>query len=146
MIYMLTLNKDLIIFCENMNNKERILTKITSLLYRKNYINNKKDFVKKVIEREKAGSTYIGNNVAIPHGESKSVKTNCLVILKSRLPINWDGYVVHVIALFSIHPNINQIEKENYKRYIQAIGDENFVNKLKNTNDKEKIVMLFEND
>ncbi|MBU5267572.1 PTS sugar transporter subunit IIA [Virgibacillus proomii] len=141
---MFKLNEDLVILCDKPVNKENVIKQISLLLYEQGYISNMELFIEHVLEREKAGSTYIGNNIAMPHCESASVESNSFVIFKSNQPLSWNEHKVNIVALFVLHPNSSSLEKQYYKKYIKALGDEKIVKDLKKANDKEKIVMLFE--
>jgi fructose-specific phosphotransferase system IIA component len=54
-------------------NKNEVLAGLVELLSRSRKIRNKKLFFKAMLEREKLGSTGIGNGVAIPHAKSEGV-------------------------------------------------------------------------
>ncbi|MGE5197143.1 MAG: PTS sugar transporter subunit IIA [Deltaproteobacteria bacterium] len=55
------------------NNKKEIIAELIDLLSKSRRIRNKKAFLKAIMEREKLGSTGIGNGVAIPHAKSEGV-------------------------------------------------------------------------
>jgi len=54
-------------------NKNEIISELVELLSKSRKIRNKKLFFKAMLEREKLGSTGIGNGVAIPHAKSEGV-------------------------------------------------------------------------
>jgi mannitol/fructose-specific phosphotransferase system IIA component (Ntr-type) len=47
---------------------------MAKLLKNAGCIEDESEFVKALYEREKQGSTYMGNGIAIPHGKSDTVK------------------------------------------------------------------------
>ena len=55
------------------SNKKEIITELVELLSKSKRIRNKKAFFKAIFEREKLGSTGIGNGVAIPHARAEGV-------------------------------------------------------------------------
>lgn len=55
------------------SNKNGIIAELIELLSKSRKIKNKKSFYKAMLEREKLGSTGIGNGVAIPHAKSEGV-------------------------------------------------------------------------
>jgi PTS system fructose-specific IIC component len=55
------------------SNKKEIITELVELLSKSRRIRNKKAFFKAIFEREKLGSTGIGNGVAIPHARAEGV-------------------------------------------------------------------------
>jgi fructose-specific phosphotransferase system IIA component len=54
-------------------NKNAIIAELVELLSKSRKIKNKKLFLKVILEREKLGSTGIGNGVAIPHAKANGV-------------------------------------------------------------------------
>jgi fructose-specific phosphotransferase system IIA component len=54
--------------------KSEVIAELVDLVAKSGKIKNKKACVRSVLEREKLGSTGIGNGVAIPHAKSKSVR------------------------------------------------------------------------
>ncbi|MFA5114841.1 MAG: PTS sugar transporter subunit IIA [Candidatus Omnitrophota bacterium] len=60
-------------------NKKEIIEELVDLVAKSGKLKNKKAFLKSILEREKLGSTGLGNGVAIPHAKSKVVKGFVLV-------------------------------------------------------------------
>ena len=56
------------------DSKLEVITGLVDLLAKSGKIKNKKACVKSILDRERLGSTGIGNGVAIPHAKSKSVR------------------------------------------------------------------------
>ncbi|MDD5156414.1 MAG: PTS sugar transporter subunit IIA [Candidatus Omnitrophica bacterium] len=54
-------------------NKNEAISQLVELLSKSRKIKNKKLFLKAMLERERLGSTGIGNGVAIPHAKSEGV-------------------------------------------------------------------------
>jgi PTS system nitrogen regulatory IIA component len=63
------LTKDLVIADFSGTDKESVLVEFTEFLEQKGAIKNKETLLSALIEREKLGSTGIGENVAIPHAK-----------------------------------------------------------------------------
>ncbi|MFA4984490.1 MAG: PTS sugar transporter subunit IIA [Candidatus Omnitrophota bacterium] len=59
--------------------KKEIIEELVELIAKSGKLKNKKAFLKAILEREKLGSTGLGNGVAIPHAKSKVVKGFVLV-------------------------------------------------------------------
>ena len=76
------LKKDSIIADLVGTNKEEVLREVTDFLQSQGLIKNKEVLLNTLIEREKLGSTGIGENVAIPHG--KSVELSQIVTVFAR--------------------------------------------------------------
>lgn len=54
-------------------NKNDVISDLVELLSKSRKIKNKKLFLRAILEREKLGSTGIGNGVAIPHAKAEGV-------------------------------------------------------------------------
>jgi len=83
-------------------NTEDLLREIVHYLKDKKYISNDKLILNKLIEREKLGSTSIGNHSAVPHTKIKGLKEPLLFIAISRngfLYHEQDKELVHLIIL-----------------------------------------------
>ena len=92
------------------DNKNDAIYKMCEILKDNQYISNVDDFYKDVLEREKLGETGIGNYIAIPHGQSSSVKKSTIAICKLENEIEWetlDGKGVKVILLFCVEDDEN---------------------------------------
>ncbi len=90
------------------NNKEEILTHLAKKLKEAKYIDDVEEFKKDIYQREKEGTTGIGNYIAIPHGKSDSVTQVGIAIAKLDHEIEWetlDGKGVKLIFLFAVSNN-----------------------------------------
>ena len=80
--------------------KEGILKEMTQLLADSNQIDNPKEIVRALLDREALGSTGIGHGVAIPHGKSKAVKKLVAAFGISRKGIRFDALDGELVYLF----------------------------------------------
>lgn len=81
--------------------KKVILKFLCTELHRANYINAL--FFETVLQRERFSSTYIGNGIALAHGESEHVKQDAISIYYSRCPMKWDkNNQVQLVILLSL--------------------------------------------
>lgn len=90
--------------------KEEAIDILSQKLLDAGYIAEIPGFEKDIYYRETLGITGIGNYVAIPHGQSKSVLRNGIAIGKFDEEIPWesiDGKGVHVVCLFSVQSGDN---------------------------------------
>jgi len=70
--------------------KDEIIHKLSALAFQNGSITDEEEFLKSVFEREGISSSYCGNNIAIPHGKSKSVVLPFVMFAKLKNTINWD--------------------------------------------------------
>lgn len=92
-------------------NTEDLLREIVQYLKDKKYISNDKLILNKLIEREKLGSTSIGNYSAVPHTKIKGLKEPLLFIAISKNGFQYhkqDKEAVHLIILI-LSPNESPI-------------------------------------
>lgn len=69
-----------------------------SVLVKNGYVNQ--SYINAMLEREKISCSYIGNQVAIPHGIHQSdtaINYSGIVVLQSKQGIDYEGNLVHII-------------------------------------------------
>ena len=72
-------------------NKEEVLNEVTDFLLNKEIIKDKQVLLHTLIEREKLGSTGIGENVAIPHGKSDALSKVVMVFARSLKGLDFES-------------------------------------------------------
>jgi PTS system nitrogen regulatory IIA component len=90
---------------------EEVLKEIISDLKEKKKISNDKLILSKLIERERLGSTSIGNHAAVPHTKIKGLKDPIIFLAISKNGIRYhekDKELVHLIILI-LSPNESPI-------------------------------------
>lgn len=88
--------------------REGMLKEIVSFLKRKNRITKDKELYVKLLQREKLGSTAIGEGVAIPHCKMKGVKNPIVLLAISKRGVNFyslDGKPSHLFFLVVSSPD-----------------------------------------
>ena len=96
------LKKDSIIADLVGTNKEEVLREVTDFLQSQGLIKNKESLLNTLIEREKLGSTGIGENVAIPHGKSDELSKMVTVFARSLKGVDFealDQKPVHFVCM-----------------------------------------------
>ncbi len=96
------LKKDSIIANLTGTNKEEVLREITDFLQKLGLIKNKETLFNTLMEREKLGSTGIGENVAIPHGKSDELSQIVTVFGRSLQGVGFeslDQKPVHFVCM-----------------------------------------------
>ena len=96
------LKKDSIIANLVGTNKKEVLREITDFLQDLGLITNKETLFNTLMEREKLGSTGIGENVAIPHGKSEELSQIVTVFGRSLGGVNFeslDQKPVHFVCM-----------------------------------------------
>lgn len=92
-------------------NLEELLVELIQYLKLHNLISNEKLIHNKLMERERLGSTSIGNHAAVPHTKLKDIKAPIILVGVSKKGILYnekDNEVVHLIILI-LSPNDSPI-------------------------------------
>lgn len=117
----------------NYNNTLSIFKRVNEILENNKAIEN--EYIDSVLEREKFSSTYIGNGIAIPHGNPEKVLKSHIIIFKSKKDIKWKQYNVNLVFFLAI----SKKDLEVAKSFIQSIAklSEIEVKRMINSSDKQ---------
>lgn len=102
------LMKDMIITDLEYQDRESVLKELVNFLKKKNEIAKDKELYEKLLQREKLGSTAIGEGVAIPHCKLKRVKNPIVLLAISEKGVNFyslDGKASHIFFLVVSSPD-----------------------------------------
>jgi Ca2+-transporting ATPase len=97
------LNRHLVLAHLKSHTKEEVISEIVGQIYASRKIKDKREVLNRILERERQGSTGIGNGVAIPHARIEDLKDAVLFVGLSKRGINFssiDGRPVHLVVLF----------------------------------------------
>lgn len=117
----------------NYNNTLSIFKRVNEILENNKAIEN--EYIYSILEREKFSSTYIGNGIAIPHGNPEKVLKSHIIIFKSKKDIKWKQYNVNLVFFLAI----SKKDLEVAKIFIQSIAQlsEIEVKRMINLSDKQ---------
>ncbi len=88
-------------FCSvPINSKKRILEQICSIAVTKMPVLDQHQLLDSLMEREKMGSTGIGNGIAIPHGRLANTTQVIAVVLTTAQPIAFDAIDNRPVDIF----------------------------------------------
>lgn len=124
-------------------NKRELLEELVELLVKSGELEDKEEMIKVLIEREKLGSTGIGEGIAIPHGKTKSVKKLIAAMGRSSQGIDFeslDGKPAHLFFLLvapydSAGPHLKALA-----RISRLLKDEDFREELMKATSKEALL------
>ncbi|BDR58074.1 PTS mannose transporter subunit IIAB [Xylocopilactobacillus apicola] len=134
----------------NATSKKDAINKMSQKLEENGIVTDSKKFSADVMERESLTTTGIGNNIAIPHGKSSSVKEASFIFAKNQTPLEWnslDGSPVDIIFLMAVRSD--DVGKDHLKMLAKLSGklmDDDFVATIKKENDPQKLVEIFSKD
>ncbi|MDR0401675.1 MAG: PTS sugar transporter subunit IIA [Endomicrobium sp.] len=142
------LDQEMIITDLKSSEKKSVIVELMEILKDKKKIKEVNEIVNVVLEREKLGSTGIGQGIAIPHGKINILKEQIgiLGISKNGIEFNsLDGELVHIIFLL-VGPDI--IEKHLKALYkISSLFKDKFLRQaIKNAATSEEIVKIIQQE
>jgi len=107
------LMQDMIIPELKFQDRDGVLREMVSFLKKKNKIAKEKGLYEKLIQREKLGSTAIGEGVAIPHCKLKEVKNPIVMLAISEKGVNFysldekPSYIFFLVVSSPDNPSLN---------------------------------------
>lgn len=120
-----------------------VLLHINKVLLEEGYVCD--GFFESMMQREELSPTEMGNGFAIPHGISKYVKKEKIVIITLEKPILWEQHKVDVIICLAI----NFADKERSRKLISniyhIIKSSDAVQKIRMCTSKEAFIDLVRN-
>ena len=129
--------------------KKEAIGELCQLLHTGSKIKDADSVVTSLMEREKLGSTGIGQGVAIPHGKSESVEKLVAALGVSRRGINFeslDGEPVHLIFLLVAPPDSAALHLKALARISRLLKDKFFRQALKEAKSAEEIKKIIQEE
>ncbi|MZG30815.1 MAG: PTS sugar transporter subunit IIA [Nitrospinae bacterium] len=139
------LKKDSIIPDLKGANKEEVLREITDFLKTQDLVKDKEALLKTLIEREKLGSTGIGENVAIPHGKSDELSQIVTVFARSLNGVDFealDQKPVHFVCMVIAPSNSTGQHLKALARISRIFKNQNLRDGILNLKDADEIYSL----
>jgi nitrogen PTS system EIIA component len=126
-------------------NKDEVLREITGFLQSQDLIKNKEILLDSLIEREKLGSTGIGENVAIPHGKSDEISQIVTVFARSLKGVDFealDQKPVHFVCMVIAPSNSTGQHLKALARISRIFKNENLRDGILKLQDADQIYSL----
>lgn len=141
------LDKDSIILPIKSKNKKNLLSSMLDHLIQKKKITqvNKKDILKRLLQREEMGSTAIGGNIALPHARVDSVKDIVICFAVSYEGLDFDSLdqeKVNIIALLLSNQKEAGLHLKMLAFLARLLRDKYFVQQFKTAKTKEDVLVL----
>ena len=130
----------------NASDKKGVLEELTLPVARITDIDHK-ELVRVLIEREKLGSTGIGNGIGIPHGKLKGLSSLVLGVGLSRKGVNFDamdGKPSYIFFLLLTPDNTTGLHLKLLARISKLLKNDTFKEKLIHAKDTEDIIRLIQ--
>ena len=113
--------------------KEEVLMELVSALQQEGLVRDATEAVKVILERERLGSTGIGDGVAIPHGKMKGLDTILCAFGRSKKGVQFgsvDRQPVHIFFLLLAPEETTGLHLKMLSRISRILRDASFRNKL----------------
>ncbi|OVE77446.1 PTS fructose transporter subunit IIA [bacterium F11] len=129
--------------------KEEAIVELCRLLETKSKIKKSDAVITSLMERERLGSTGIGQGVAIPHGKSDSVDKLVAALGVSKKGVNFealDGEPVHLIFLLVAPPDSSGTHLKALARISRLLKDKFFRQALKEAKTREEVQRIIQEE
>ncbi len=130
--------------------KEEVLTELASSFKRAGLVQDVVETVAVILERERLGSTGIGDGVAIPHGKMKGLSRILCAFGRSKKGVDFDavdGKPVHIFFLLLAPEDSAGLHIQMLSRISRILRDPSFRKRLiEEGDDKELFANIVEED
>lgn len=140
------IDKRLIAFELDAENKEEAIRKICRMMYDADKVTDYEEYLKGVNAREAESETGMGNGIAIPHCKSDCVKETAFTLVKLKHSIEWgslDGEPVDYIIMLAAPNSTENVHLKMLSDLAVRLMDDDFREKLKDATDVDQIMMIF---
>ena len=137
------INKNSVKLDLNTKSKLDVVDELVDLVNDSGNLNDKNEYKKAILAREKLGTTAIGEGVAIPHAKNKSVNKACLAAGVSKEGIDYEAFddsLSHLFFMIAAPDGANDTHLEVLSRLSTILMDESFRNDLMNSPSVEEFL------
>lgn len=135
----MVIDKDLILL-DLTGDKETIISTLAKKAFDQGRLEDVQEYVQAVLKREKEYSTALGYEVAIPHGQTDTVKDPFVVFGRVKDPIIWDSNSVRLIFMIGVpEHNKDKIHMKILANISRKLIDDSFRQSLIDAKDEKEI-------
>ena len=141
------LSKESVLLNVDVNDKEACVVKLVDLMDASGKISDKKSYLDAVHEREKEGTTGVGNGIAIPHGRCSGVKEPGLAAMTIPSGVEYEALdfkPVDLAFLIAAPEGSGSMHLEILSKLATMLMDENFVANLKKAKTVEEFLKVID--
>ncbi len=143
------LDKNCIIVGMKSRTKEESIKELLMKLKENGYIKDEKEILETVMEREKLGSTGIGQGIAVPHAKSDQIENLVAALGISKVGVDFDsldGEPVNIIFLVLAPTKSVGLHLKALAKIARLLKDRVFRNALKDAKTPEEVIDLIKED
>lgn len=85
------LKREFVFFNEDLGTKEEVFDFISNIAFESGVVSSKESYYGGLIEREKEGTTGVGENVAIPHAKLDEINKAAVFVIHLKQQIEWES-------------------------------------------------------
>lgn len=126
-------------------NKKEVVQELTELLAKAKRIKNPEKIVQIILDREKLGSTGIGQGIAVPHGKSETVNEMVAALGISKKGIEFDSLddePVYIVFLLIAPPDAAGPHLKALAKISRLLKDKFFRQTLKEVSSVDEVVKI----
>lgn len=139
------LNKDLLILDLQSKNKKGVLEELAAVLVDQGKLSDLERVVEVLLDREKLGSTGIGDGIAIPHGKIKDLGGVVASFGRSREGVDFesiDQKSTHLFFLLVAPENSAGVHLKALARISRLLKDPSFRRRLMEAESREELFQI----
>lgn len=124
------------------NSKKRILQYISQLAHKKFPQLEEQDILESLLNREKLGSTGIGNGIGLPHGRLSGINKSVAVFVVTENPVNFDAIDNKPVDIFCglLIPEQNcQEHLSTLSQIAKMLSEKTLVKKIRHSKTNEEL-------
>lgn len=125
--------------------KKGVLEELSNVLVERGKLPDRDKVVEVLLEREKLGSTGIGDGIAIPHGKMKGIKELVISFGRSITGVDFesiDNKPTHLFFLLVAPENSAGIHLKALARISRLLKDSSFRNRLMEARDQQDLFRI----
>jgi PTS system nitrogen regulatory IIA component len=125
--------------------KKGVLEELSSVLVERGKLPDREKVVEVLLEREKLGSTGIGDGIAIPHGKMKGIKELVISFGRSIKGVDFesiDNKPTHLFFLLVAPENSAGVHLKALARISRLLKDSSFRNRLMEARDRQDLFTI----
>ncbi|MBN7275003.1 PTS mannose transporter subunit IIAB [Ligilactobacillus pobuzihii] len=140
------IKQQLVVYDLESTTPKEVVAQMTELFVKQKIISNKEEFIDAVFKREKTGTTGIGAEIAIPHGQADTVVEPAVAIAKLKTSVEWhalDGKPVKYVFLLAIPKEGSTEHLQLLSQLAEALMDDDVRQDLAKSMSANDIIKIF---
>ncbi|ADO77431.1 PTS sugar transporter subunit IIA [Halanaerobium praevalens] len=141
------INENLIKMNLESKDKDSVIKEMIEIMAQNEVIIDKKEVIKKAMEREEKGTTGVGKGVAIPHVKSDAVKKPAVAFGRSKIGIDYgsmDEKLSHLFFLITVPEESHDKHLKLLAQLSRQLIHDDFRNNLLEAKNEDEVMSILE--